>query len=207
MLSQSDGLREERRIYDIPSKEYGDYDTGQETGAGQPQIFVDKSQHITNYTVNINVTGANAADFATAARLTTPTYVMESELSNKLTRVLDEIEDILGIPEAFEQKLSAFLSMLDKLYERRLEREVYFSDLLSLLHMGLVNIECGDLKRDGVAALRDAVSSLPHRITEERVRELRKAFRDSGIAALKPLTSHVDTASIMREIYGDETTT
>ena len=206
MYLPNDDFRQGSPLYDIPEEEYSDYSAGQETGAGKQNIYIDKSQHITNYNVSINVTGDNVANFETGVSGALPTYILESELSNKLVVVLDEIEDLLEAPAAFEQKLSIFLSMLDTLYERRMEREVYFSDLLSILRMALVNIECGELYRSGITALKEVVSSLAHKITEQKVRELRIALREGGIDILKPLKSNVDTRTVLREIYGDETT-
>ena len=206
MYLPNDDFRQGSPLYDIPEEEYSDYSAGQETGAGKQNIYIDQSQHITIYTVSINVTGDNVANFETGVSGALPTYILESELSNKLVVVLDEIEDLLEAPAAFEQKLSIFLSMLDTLYERRMEREVYFSDLLSILRMALVNIECGELYRSGITALKEVVSSLAHKITEQKVRELRIALREGGIDILKPLKSNVDTRTVLREIYGDETT-
>lgn len=206
MYSRINDPSEGRATYSIPGEDYGDYATAQETGIGEPKVFIDNSQHITNYTVNVNLTGDKATDFQRGSGATMPTYVLESDFSNKLLGLLDEIEDLSDAPAAFEQKLSTFLSVLDKLDERRMEREVYFSDLVSMLRMSLVSVECVELSSDGIAALREAVGSLARRITEQRFRELRNALRESGVDILKPFKSELDTKSVLREIFGDETT-
>ena len=134
-------------------------------------------------------------------------YIFESEVSKKLLNVLDEIEEVLDDPLNFEQQLSKFLCLLEELNERRIEREVYFSDLLSMLHMGLVNIECNELNKDSISTLKDAVSSLVRKITEEKVKELRSRFRNSGIDVLKPFNSDVNIKNILTEMYRDEIAT
>jgi len=206
MYSPTDDPRQDRLLYNAPEEKYVDYDAGQETGAVKQNIYVDKSQHITNYTVNINVTGDSITKYDTRTELAMSTYVVESELSNKLLALLDEIEDLLEEPAAFEQKLSLFLSLLDELGERRMNREVYFSDLLSMIRMGLIKIECNELDKKGIAALREAVSSLTHKVTEKKIQDLRNILRKNGIDILKPFKLEIDTKSVLKDIYGDEIT-
>ena len=206
MYSPNDDPGQSRLLYNAPEENYVDYDAGQETGAVKQNIFIDKSKHITNYTVNINVTGSSIAKFDTITELAMSTYIVESELSNKLLALLDEIEDLSEEPAAFEQKLSLFLSMLDELDERRIKREIYFSDLLSMIRMGLINIECNELSKKGIEALREAVSSFTHKVTEQKIQDLRSILNKNGIDLLKTFKLEIDTKSVLKEIYGDEIT-
>ena len=207
MVIQRDNLNVIKSDYEIQKEEYGDYVSSQKTGAPQTNIFVDKSQKTTNYTLNINVTGEQANKFDTKSGSAMKTYIFESEVSKKLLNVLDEIEEVLDDPLNFEQQLSKFLCLLEELNERLIEREVYFSDLLSMLHMGLVNIECNELNKVSISTLKDAVSTLVRKITEEKVKELRSRLRNSGIDVLKPFNSDVNIKNILTEMYRDEIAT
>ncbi len=207
MVIQRDNLNVRKSDYEIQKEEYGDYVSIQKTGAPQTNIFVDKSQNTTNYTVNINVTGEQVKKFDTKSGPAMKTYIFESEVSKKLLNVLDEIEEVLDDPLNFEQQLSKFLFLLEEFNERRIEREVYFSDLLSMLHMGLVNIECNELNKDSISTLKDAVSTLVRKITEENLKELRSRLRNSGIDFLKPFNSDVNIKNILTEMYRDEIAT
>jgi len=207
MVIQRGNLNVRKSDYEIQKEEYGDYVSSQKTGAPQTNIFVDKSQNTTNYTVNINVTEEQVKKFDTKSGPAMKTYIFESEVSKKLLNVLDEIEEVLDDPLNFEQQLSKFLCLLEEFNERRIEREVYFSDLLSMLHMGLVNIECNLLNKDSISTLKDAVSTLVRKITEEKVKELRSRLRNSGIDVLKPFNSDVNIKNILTEMYRDEIAT
>lgn len=207
MVIRRDNLNVRKSDYEIQKEESGDYVSSQKTGAPQTYIFVDKSQNTTNYTVNINVTGEQVNNFDTKSGPAMKTYIFESEVSKKLLNVLDEIEEVLDDPLNFEQQLSKFLCLLEELNERRIEREVYFSDLLSMLHMGLVNIECNELNKDSISTLKDAVSTLVRKITEENLKELRSRLRNSGIDFLKPFNSDVNMKNILTEMYRDEIAT
>ena len=207
MVIQRDNLNVGKSDYEIQKEEYGDYESSQNTGAPQTNIFIDKSQKTTNYTVNISVTGEQVEKLDTKLGPAMKTYIFESEVSKKLLNVLDEIEEVLDDPLNFEQQLSKFLCLLEELNERRIEREVYFSDLLSMLHMSLVNIECNDLNKDSISTLKDAVSTLVRKITEEKVKELRNRLRNSGVDVLKPFNSDVNIKNILTEMYRDEIAT
>ncbi len=207
MVIQRGNLNVRKSDYEIQKEEYGDYVSSQKTGAPQTNIFVDKSQNTTNYTVNINVTEEQVKKFDTKSGPSMKTYIFESEVSKKLLNVLDEIEEVLDDPLNFEQQLSKFLCLLEELNERRIEREVYFSDLLSMLRMGLVNIECNDLNKESISILKDAVRSLVRKITEEKLKELRGHLRNNGIDILKPFNSDIDIKNILTEMFRDEITT
>jgi len=207
MVIHRDNLNARKGDYGIQEEEFGDYVSSQNTGAPQTYINIDKSQNTTNYNFNINVTGEQVEKLDTKSGSTMKTYIFESEVSKKLLNVLDEIEEVLDDPLNFEQQLSKFLCLLEELNERRIEREVYFSDLLSMLHMGLVNIECNELNKDSISALKDSVRALVRKITEEKLKELRSCFRNNAIDVLKPFNSDINIKNILTEMYGNEIAT
>ncbi len=84
MVIQRSNLNFRKSDYEIQKEEYGDYVSTQKTGAPQTNIFVDKSQNTTNYTVNINVTGEQVNNFDTKSGPAIKTYIFESEVSKKL---------------------------------------------------------------------------------------------------------------------------
>jgi len=183
------------------------YEAGEETGVKADNVYIDKSQHVNQYTININVTGQKLPDMDSGSGLTKPMFIVETELATKLFTVLNEIEEVLNDAGAFEQKLSSFLNLLDGFEIRKRQREIYFSDLLGILKMALVKVEYKEMNEKGISALREAVGCLGREITEQKLKELRGRLREGGIDLLKPFKSKVDIKSILKEIYPDEITT
>jgi len=206
MVMRRNDLNEINPHYETLEEEYGEYDPGQKTAAMPTQIFIDKSQHTTNY-ININVTGQQSPELDIGHATARLTYIRESEISKKLLGVLDEIELSQEDPAVFEQELAKFLSALEELETRKPEREVCFSDLLSMLQMALVNVECYEMSKVAISVLKEAVKCLPHKITQETLQTFRNRFRKNGIDLLKPFKTNFDPKSILQEMYPDETAT
>ncbi len=208
MVRREYDLDPHQSLYEKPDRiKNSDYEISEETDVRADKVYIDKSQHITQYTYNIHMTGQKLPDINCSSGLANPTFIVETELVCKLFTVLNEIGEVLGDVGAFEQKLSSFLSLLDEFEERKGQREIYFSDLLGILKMALVKIECNELTEKGISALREAVSCLGQKVTEQKLKELRGRFRNGGIDLLKPFKSQVDVKSILKEIYPDEITT
>jgi len=138
---------------------------------------------------------------------TTKDYIIESRISQRMVEVLEEMEEALDAPPSFEAALSNFLTLLEDLYQREEQREVYFSDLLSMLRMALLSIECDDLTKEGIGAIREALSYLSHEVTESQLKELRQKFRENAVDILRPFKCNVDIKSVLREMYPDELST
>lgn len=138
---------------------------------------------------------------------TTKDYIIESRISQRMVKVLEEMEEALDDPPSFEAELSNFLTLLEDLYQREDQREVYFSDLLSMLRMSLLSIECDDLTKEGIGAIREALSYLSHEVTENQLKELRQKFRENAVDILRPFKCNVDIKSVLREMYPDELST
>jgi len=113
-------------------------------------------------------------------------YIIECQISQRMVEVLEDIEEALDDPPSFEAALSNFLTLLEDLYQREDQREVYFSDLLSMLRMALSSIECDDLTKGGIEAIREALSYLDHEVTESQLKELRQKFRKNAVDILRP---------------------
>lgn len=137
----------------------------------------------------------------------TEDYIIESRISQRMVKVLEDMEDVLDDPPSFEAALSNFLKLLEDLYQREEQREVYFSDLLSMLRMSLLSIECDDLTKEGIGAIREALSYLSHEVTESQLKELRQKFRENAVDILRPFKCNVDIKSVLREMYPDELST
>lgn len=199
----------DRRIlpYDIGHLEHEDYIVGEETGVTPVKIVIDKSQHITNYTFNIDFTGQEVIGFENVSEIRRVSYIVESEVSKRMCDVLDEIGEVLDDPPVFEQKLGKFLGLVRELDKRKTQREIYFSDLLLMLKMALSSVECVEFTEAKLSALRGAVDSLSQKVSPETLKTLRKEFRDSGLDILKPFKSELDIKSILEEIYSNETAT
>lgn len=187
--------------------EYPGYDVGEETGTKEINIYFDKSQQITNYIVNLNVTGQGSLEWQTPSVGTSISYIIESEISQKLIEVLAEIEEALDDPALFEGVLSKFLCLFEELFKREDEREIYFSDLLSILKMGLLNIECNDLSQGGIGVIREALVCLGRELTQQKLEELRNKLRENGIDILRPFKCNINIKSVLREMYPDEVST
>ena len=132
---------------------------------------------------------------------------MESRISENLLEVLAEMDHALDDPPAFEAALSTFLNMLEDLYEREDQREVCFSDLLSMLRMALSCVECNELTKAGIGAIREAISYIGREITANQLEVLRQKFRDNAVDILRPFKCNVDIKSVLREMYPDEIST
>lgn len=192
--------------YRVTEEDIPVYEPGQETGATPAQIFVDKSQHVTNYIVNINATGEKSPELDTLPAMER-TYIFESEIAKVLSGILDEIEDDLDDPTSFELKLSKFLSVLDQLHAIKAKREIHFSDLLAMLQMATVAIESNELKQSSISVLKEVVTSLTRKVNQETIKGLRHKLRENGINLLQPFRVDLDIRSTMSEIYPDETAT
>lgn len=134
-------------------------------------------------------------------------YTIESRLSQRMIEVLEDMEEALDAPPCFEAALSNFLTLLEDLYKREDQREVYFSDLLSMLRNALLSIECDDLTKGGIGAIREALSYLDHEVTESQLKELRQKFRENAVDILRPFKCNIDIKSVLREMYPDELST
>jgi len=206
MVTQRRNLRDTGLPYNITEEHNADYNPAQETGRVTAQIFIeDKRQYITNYHIT-NLTGQEPPDLNTTSTVTEPTYILESQISHALLGILREMEETLDDPASFEQKLSQFLSLLNEFDKRKKEREIHFSDLLSMLRMAMVKIECSDLTKSGVSVFADAVNSLSHKVTQDTLRTVRNNLRQNGIDLLKPFKTTFDAKSILEEIYPNEGT-
>jgi hypothetical protein len=201
-------LRDTGPLYNITEEHSADYNLAQETGRIPAQIFIeDKRQYIniTNYHIT-NLTGQEPPGLNTTSTVTEPTYILESQMSHALLGILREMEEALDDPASFEQKLSKFLSLLNEFDKRKTVREIHFSDLLSMLRMAMVKIECNDLTKSGVSVFADAVNSLSHKVTQDTLRTVRNNLRQNGIDLLKPFKTTLDAKSILEEIYPNEGT-
>jgi len=207
MVRQNYKLTDRGALYDTGAPDYAHYEQALETGSVPSQIFVDKSQHVTNYVFNINVTGDVGQSPEPGLGVTEPIYMLEADVTKTLVAALGEIEEALDDPASFEQRLAEVLALLEKLDERKPKREVYFTDLLSMLRMALVNIECGELTTTGLAVLKEGANALAVQVTAERLQALRSRFRSSGIDILKPFQAVLDMKEVMGEMYPNETAT
>lgn len=207
MVMRRENLGRGELPYEIGHRGHEDYSVGEETGVTPVKIVIDKSQHITNYTLNINVTGQEVPGLETGSEIGRVIYIVESEVSKGMCAVLDEIGEVLDDPPVFEQKLGKFLGLFGELDKRKTQREIYFSDLLLMLKMALSSVECVEFTETHVSTLKGAVASLSQKVTPETLKTLRKEFRDSGLDILKPFKSKLDMKSILKEIYSDETAT
>lgn len=194
-------LYEQKERSKIPN-----YDVGEGADVKESNIYVDKSQHITNYTINFNITGQNLPEIASSSELRKPTYILEADVVDKLLTVLSDIEEVLDDAGAFEQKISSFLSILDEFENRKGKREIYFSDLLLILKMALAKIECNELSESGISVLRETISCLAKEVTEQKLKDLRGRLRECGIDLLKPFKSDLNVKAVLKEIYPDEIT-
>jgi len=207
MVMRRENLGPAEFPYDLGHRGHEDYSVAEETGVTPVKIVVDKSQYITNYTLNINVTGQEVPRLETGSEIGRVSYIVESEVSKGMCAVLDEIGEVLDDPPLFEQRLGKFLALVGELDKRKTQREIYFSDLLLMLKMVLSSVECLEFTEAHVSALKGAVASLSQKVTPETLKKLRKEFRDSGLDILKPFKSKLDMNSILKEIYSDETAT
>lgn len=208
MVTRRRNLRDTGPLYNITEEHSADYNLAQETGRIPAQIFIeDKRQYIniTNYHIT-NLTGQEPPGLNTTSTVTEPTYILESQMSHALLGILREMEEALDDPASFEQKLSKFLSLLNEFDKRKTVREIHFSDLLSMLRMAMVKIECNDLTKSGVSVFADAVNSLSHKVTQDTLRTVRNNLRQNGIDLLKPFKTTLDAKSILEEIYPNEGT-
>lgn len=134
-------------------------------------------------------------------------YIIECRISQRMVEVLEDMEEALDAPPFFEAALSKFLTLLEDLYKREDQREVYFSDLLSMLRIALLSIECDDLTKGGIGAIREALSYLGHEVTESQLKELRQKLRENAVDILRPFKCNIDIKSVLREMYPDELST
>ena len=134
-------------------------------------------------------------------------YIVEYGISQRMIEVLSEMEGVLGDPTSFESVLSTFLNLLEDLYQRESQREVYFSDLLSMLRMAFSSIECDQLTKEGISTIREAVSYLCHEVTASQLQGLRQKFRENAVDILQPFRCNVDIKSVLGEMYPDEVST
>lgn len=183
-----------------------DYTTGQQTGITGHTIVVDKRKYITNY-INLTVTGEQSELLHTITSEEQAIYTNEARLCQDIDRELEGMLENIDDPCIFEQKLGNVLCKLDDLGDQITSREVGFSDLHGMLKLGLASLECSDVTKEGIAAIRNAIKCLSHKVTGKTLQNIRAILRENSIDILKPLKSDINVNAIMKEIFPNETTT
>jgi hypothetical protein len=111
------------------------------------------------------------------------------------------MEENFDEPVEFEQARAAFLGGLRSLEERKHEREVYFTDLLTLIDVGVSYTECSEMTKEAVKALKEAVKGFSRELTSQDIKDFRKQLRDTGIDILRPLNTEANIGQLMKEIF------
>ena len=122
-------------------------------------------------------------------------------MSVNLLKLLSEMENTLSFSSDLEQARAAFLSVLRELEPRKAARERCFSDLLTMIDVGLSYVDLSALTKEGIAALKDAVTKLGLVVEAEEVNRIRKLFRDNSIDILRPLRESFDLKQALEELF------
>lgn len=180
-----------------------DYTLGEQTEGAPTQVFVDKSQHTTNY-VTINVTGTLPEEFQTHSPPTGGVHIDTAKRVEEMHRLFEDMKSTLDDPASFEERIGRLLTCLGEIEDRGSGREGYFLDLICLLRMILSTIEAEEMNEEIVSSLTDVVTGLRETVTEQSLRGSREKLRLSGLDLLRPFKTRVDVRSILQEMFPDE---
>jgi len=111
------------------------------------------------------------------------------------------MEEMRDDPIEFEQARASFLSQLRGLEVLKPTREPYFTDLLTIIDVGVAYADGTELTEESFNVLRDALRSMSREVTSATLKELRKRFRESGINILKPLDLRANVGELLKEIF------
>lgn len=158
--------------------------------------------HVTQNFYNITVikTGSPPASYITVAT-GAMAFTKEATVSVILLKLLSEMESTLGVNSDLEQACAAFLSVLRELEPRKAARERCFSDLLTMIDVGLSYADLSALTKEGIVVLKDAVTKLGLVVEAEEVKRIRKLFRDNSIDILRPLRETFDLKQALKELF------
>lgn len=157
------------------------------------------TQNIT-YNITVNQTTSDALSYE-APYHQGFAFTKEAAIAKILLELLSEMRKNLKEPLGFEQARAAFLSTLRDLEERKQAREQYFTDLLTMVDVGLSYADCSDLTEESIDVLLEAVTSLAQKLTAEDLKYFRKRFREKSIDILRPLKPQVDPVQLIKEIF------
>ncbi len=203
MVMQSGYDPSQRGVFQEPTHQTAvNYTSGQQT-EGVTNIFVDKSQHTTNY-VFIQPTGDLPEQFQKYLSPTGGVHIRTAQIAEKMCAVLGEMKSVLEDPASLEEKIAQLLVCLGEVEDEDSQRESHFQDFVCLLRMILSTIEVEEVNEEIVSCLTGAVTGLCETVTEQKLREFRERFRRSGLDLLRPLKTPVDVKSILQDIFPDE---
>ena len=130
-------------------------------------------------------------------------------LAEGLSGILENVqlmEEMRDEPVEFQQARATFLSQVRALESQKKTREPYFTDLLTMIDVGLTYADETELTEESFSVLRDAVRCASSEVTNDTLRELRKRFRDNGINILKPLNPQAGVGELLKETFKNELT-
>jgi hypothetical protein len=173
----------------------GDLAPSMQTGKGMVQVV----QNIT-YNITVNQTASDTLSYETPYQQAS-VFTKEATTAKLLLELLLEMGKNLNEPLGFEQARAAFLSTLRDLEERKQTRELYFTDLVIMIDVGLSYTDSSGLTEESIGVLREAVTGLPRKLTAEDLKYFRKRFREASIDILRPLRAPVDVAQLIKELF------
>ncbi len=174
----------------------GTYDPPEEPYVGTPSV------HVTQNFYNLTViqTGSPPA-YYTPVTAGAMAFTKEATVSVILLKLLSEMESTLGVSSDLEQVRAGFLSVLRELEPRKAARERCFSDLLTMIDVGLSYADLSALTKEGIVVLKDAVTKLGLVVEVGEVKRIRKLFRDNSIDILRPLRESCDLKQALKELF------
>jgi len=157
-------------------------------------------QNIYNYNITVYQTGSEITTYGKPYKSAIG-FIQESIKIKELIEYLSQMEENLDEPVGFEQARAAFLSGLRSLEGRKHEREVYFTDLLTLIDVGVSYTDCSEMTKESTRELKEAVKGFSRVLTNQDIKDFRKLLRDAGIDILRPLNVDANISRLIKEIF------
>jgi hypothetical protein len=173
-----------------------------ETRAGTPHETKQITQNIYNMNITVYQTGS-ASTLQEIGYKPVVAYTQEAAKTGVLITLLDEMKEVLDEPTEFEQIRAAFLGELRTMEARKHARETYFTDLLTMIDIGIAYTDGSNLNQDSFTIFKEAVRNISQEVTAADLKELRQRFREAGINILKPLIPTDSVKDLFKEVFGE----